>query len=477
MALIGRIAEQNKLAGFMKSGKAEFVVMYGRRRVGKTYLVDEFFGRSYAFQATGLAEGGMREQLAAFHQKLGEFGCPETDTPKSWLEAFARLKGILSADDVVRDEATGRRIVFIDEMPWLDTPRSNFKAAIEFFWNDWASKQPDLMLIVCGSATSWIVRHLLESKGGFHNRVTRIIHLRPFTLKECCEYYRANGMAYSMQMAVESYMVFGGIPFYLDLLDRSQSLSQSVDELCFREDGQLRNEFARLFATLFKHADAHMRVVRELSKKKCGLTRTELRDLRGMKGTRLTTVLAELEQCGFIRSYRDISKRKKGTVFQLIDSFALFHLQFIEPGSISSWMRHIGSPSYRAWSGLAFELVCLNNSDLILEALGISGIETRLRAWKSETHSPGAQIDLLIDRADGVISVCEMKYSGGPYVLTSGDARNLRNKLAAFASESHTRKALHLTLVTLFGAVHNAHYNELVQREVSIEKIVSIHHH
>ena len=474
MALIGRRDEVRKLTSYLQSGRSEFLVVYGRRRVGKTFLIDEFFDRTYAFQATGLSEGAMREQLSAFHQKLLEFGSNEKKAPTSWIEAFSRLKAILCSDSVVRDSVTQRRVVFIDELPWFDTPRSNFKAALEFFWNDWASKQKDLMLVVCGSATSWIANHLLESKGGFHNRVTRIINLQPFTLSECCEYFRANSMAYSAQMVVESYMVFGGIPFYLDLLDRDASLAQSIDALCFSEGGQLRQEFDRLYATLFKHSAAHVRVVRELAKKKRGLTRKELRSLPGLKGSQLTTVLSDLEKCGFVRSYRDFSKRKRGALFQLIDPFSLFHLQFIEDGDIASWMKHLGTAGYRAWSGIAFELVCLNNASMLLDALGISGIETRICAWQSEERNPGAQIDLLIDRADGVISVCEMKYSGEPYVITAADARSLRSKLAVFRSENGSRKALHLTLVTLHGALHNAHFNELIQREVCLADEIAL---
>ena len=311
---------------------------------------------------------------------------------------------------------------------------------------------------------------MLESKGGFHNRVTRVIDLRPLSLAECCAYYQENGLVYSKQMAVESYMVFGGIPFYLDLLDPSLSLAQSIDELCFFEGGQLRGEFDRLYATLFKHPEAHMRVVRELAGKKRGLTRAELRGLEKMRGSNLTKVLKELEQCGFVRGYRDIAKRKRGTVYQLIDPFTLFHLQFIESGSVTSWSRYRNTAAYNAWAGLSFELVCLNNSNMLLRGLGISGVESRLCAWTSDHHNPGAQIDLLIDRADGVVSVCEMKYAQGPYTLSAADARSLRNKLAAFEAEGKTKKALHLTLVTLHGATHNAYYNELVQREVCLSE-------
>ena len=470
MALIGRKDEQRKLKSFLESKKAEFVVVYGRRRVGKTFLVCEFFGDTFAFHATGLSDGKMQEQLAAFDLKLAEYGLSPDIPSRTWLEAFSRLKSLLQKETATREGRAGRRVVFIDEIPWFDTPRSGFKAALEFFWNDWASRQSDLMLVVCGSTTSWIAKNLLESKGGLHNRVTRIIDLKPFTPFEAVSYFESRGFAYTPQQMVECAMVFGGIPFYLDLLDPAESLAQSVDSLCFDDAGQLRHEFERLFATLFKHPDAYESVVHALARKKAGMTKKELRRLKGMEGSRLTTVLSDLELCGFVRSYRDFTKRKRGAIFQLVDPFTLFHLRFIEPGRIESWAKHVGSPGYNAWSGNAFEVYCLNNTDMLKSALGVSGVQTSVCAWRSERTSPSAQIDLLIERADNVVNVCEMKFARGEFAIDAAYERALRNKLAAFEEEVRPRAAVHLTMVTLNGVRHNAHFNAVVQSEVCISE-------
>lgn len=471
MRIVGRKEEVKRLDSIMRSGHPEFVVLYGRRRVGKTFLVSEYFGDAFSFQATGLARGNTRAQLGVFDDKLQDHGLQFQDSSRNWLEAFRRLRQLLQDEVVTRHAETGRRVVFIDEMPWFDTPKSQFLVALEYFWNDWGSKQEDLVLVVCGSATSWIADKLLESTDGLYNRVTRVIELSPFTLAECAEYLCQNGIVYTKRQVVETYMVFGGIPYYLNLLDCDKSLAQSVDGLCFRRGGQLRSEFRRMYSSLFRDAEAHMRVVRALAGRKAGLTATDLRKDEALGGSALTKALRELDQCGFIRRYRDFTRPKNDAIYQLIDPFSLFHLQFMESGTVESWMGHVGTPSHNAWAGLAFELVCLHHAEEIKRELGIWGIESSVCAWRSKHSVPGAQIDLLIDRADGVISVCEMKYVRGEFVVGSAYEAELRRKLDVFEREAKPGKALHLTMVTMDGASHNEHYNAIVQREVRVRNM------
>ena len=466
--IIGRREEQRKLESLLRSGKPEFVVVYGRRRVGKTYLVGEFFGEGFAFRASGLAMGGMSEQLQAFGDRLREYGQARSEAPRTWLEAFGRLRDLLSETGVVRHAETGRRVVFIDEMPWLDTPRSGFRTALEYFWNGWGCTQQDLVLIVCGSATSWLVDNLLESTEGLYDRVTRVIDLQPFTLAECREYFEWRNAGYSIRQTVESYMVFGGIPYYLSLQEQGRSLAQNVDDLLFRRGGQLALEFDRLFATLFRNPDPYVRVVKRLASTKSGMTRKDISAATGLQGGALTKVLKKLEQCGFIRGFRDFTKAKKGAVYQLIDPFSLFHLAFVEDGGLDRWIDFVGTPGYFAWTGLSFELVCLLHVDEIKRSLGIAGVQTSISAWRSAASEPAAQIDLLIDRRDGVINLCEMKYSDGVYGMTLSDERSVRNKMAAFRAETGTRKAIHPVLVTLDGASRNSHFNSVMLGEVAV---------
>lgn len=456
--LVGRKKELDALDQCLHSGRPEFVAVLGRRRIGKTFLVREYFKGAFSFYATGIAEAGMRDQLRAFGLSLQEYGCPERTIPKDWFEAFARLKGLLSDASARRDRASGRLVVFLDELPWFDTARSSFKAALEHFWNGWASARDDMMLVTCGSATSWILENLVESTGGFYNRVTRQIHLRPFTLAECEELLRAGNVPFTRQQVVESYMVFGGVPHYLNLIDRRLSLTQNVEQLCFDPSGQLRNEQDFLFRSLFKNEGRHRAVVEQLVRRKSGLMRTELARVPEIgDGQPLTKVLDELEQCGFVRSYRDFTRKKSGRHYQLIDPFMLFASEFMGQDGIASWQAHLGTPGYHAWTGRAFELVCLLHVAQMKAALGIAGVQTEECAWRSRGASPGAQIDLLIDRRDGVVNVCEMKYAEREFAINADCERNLRNKLAAFAEEVAPDKALHLTMVTARGLARNAH--------------------
>lgn len=460
--LIGRTRELHLLDQCCESGKPEFVAVYGRRRVGKTFLVRKYFGNRFSFYATGIADQNMRAQLKAFNLSLIEHGASERSTPSDWFEAFARLKTLLSSETVRRDKASCRRVVFLDELPWFDTPRSSFRAALDWFWNGWASACDDMMLIACGSATSWMLDNLVEDHGGFYNRVTRQIRLVPFTLAETEQLLLSNQVDLPRQQTVEAYMVFGGIPHYLNLIDRRSSLAQNIDQLCFSQAGELRHESDRLFKSLFRHADIYEAIVRELAKRLIGRTRTELAAVRDIGGGKaLTKALRELEQCGFIRRYRNYRANKNGHYYQLIDPFTLFSLRFLDGLSQNSWMEYLGTPSYHAWTGNAFELVCLLHVRQLKQALGIAGVQTQESAWRSKTSDPGAQIDLLIDRKDAVIDLCEMKYSGAPFVVDADYARRLSTKLETFRAEERPGKALHLVLVAMSGVARNAHYHVL----------------
>lgn len=471
--MIGRKKEQIILQNCLESPRAEFVVVYGRRRVGKTFLIKEYFNNSFAFYATGISNAKTREQLKIFNGSLMEYGSSDKKQPKDWYEAFTRLKQLLLNGNVRRDPVSGKKVIFLDELPWMDTVRSDFKSALEYFWNSFASTQKDLLLIVCGSATSWIINNLLGDRGGFYNRITRQIHLFPFTLKECEDLYRLNGIQMTRQQVIESYMVFGGIPYYLNCFDKRLSLAQNIDELLFKENGQLYYEYDMLLKSLFKSYERHAAIIDALAQSKCGMQRTDLAKIAKIgDGEPLTKALNELEQSGFIRKYKNYAKAKSKFYFQLIDPFMNFCFKFIKKRDHGSWMSYINTPSYFSWSGNAFELVCLLHVDQIKNALGISGVETMEYAWRSSKKENGAQIDLLIDRKDGVMNVCEIKYTLLPFEIDSKYELELKNKLAVFISETNCNKALHLTMVSANGLKHNAH-SGIVQSEINGEDLFS----
>ena len=463
MKIIGRKREKDSLTQCLKSKKPEFIAVYGRRRVGKTYLIREFFNRQFSFYSTGLTDEKTKGQLKAFNESLVTYGSDQTDLPKDWFDAFSRLRKLLEKDTVYREPINNKRVVFLDELPWMDTARSDFKSALDYFWNSWGSAQEDLLLIVCGSATSWIINNLLASTKGFHNRVTRRIHLAPFSLAECEELLELNDVVMTRNQIIESYMVFGGIPYYLNLLDPRLSLTQNINELCFKESGDLSREYYYLFRSLFDHPEKHMAIVNALAGKKEGMIRQELSQINEIGGgSVLTKNLCELEECGFIRRSKCFGKAQNGVLYQLTDPFTLFALKFIENRKFDSWNKYVNSPGYNSWRGNSFEIVCLNHIDQLKSALGISGIETNEYSWRNREASNGAQIDLIIDRKDGLINLCEMKYTNDEYSLNREEYNNLLNRMALFQKETKTKKAIHLTIVSGNGFRSNK-YSGIVQ--------------
>ena len=458
--MIGRKDEISTLQECLESKRPEFLVVYGRRRVGKTYLIKEFFNDDFSFYATGVAKLNTRKQLKVFNESLIRYGSKDKTIPKDWFEAFARLETLLT-ETGNRNAISNKMIVFLDELPWMDTPRSDFKSALDYFWNSWGSSRKDLLFIVCGSATSWIINNILKDTGGFYNRITRQIHLMPFCLRECEQLLESNGMHMTRKQMIESYMVLGGIPYYLNYLKSSLSLAQNIDMLFFHENSPLRYEYNQLFSALFKKSGYYSDIVEELAKKKSGMTRNELLDSgKTPAGKELTKCLNELEQCGFIRRYRNTTK-KNDFIFQLIDPFVLFHLTFIEGRDLDSWLDILNTPSYFTWCGLSFERVCLLHVSQIKDALGIRGISSNEYSWRSSRSTPGAQIDLIIDRKDDVMNICEMKYSQEEYTIDSQYEKNLLNKIDAFRTETKTKKALLPTMITLDGLKKNQYSNSI----------------
>jgi len=464
--MIGRIDEQRRLREAFESEYSEFVAVYGRRRVGKTFLVREQFHYKFTFQHTGLARKSTREQLQSFQLSLRRQGYTKAPLPGNWIEAFDMLK------DLIEWSKDRRKVVFIDEMPWMDAPRSSFLPALENFWNSFASARKDVVLIACGSATSWIVRKLLKNKRGLHNRITYRIHLQPFTLNECEQYAKQRKLGMSRLQLMEGYMALGGIPYYWSLLDKSKSLAQNIDRLSFSKDGELKGEYYELYASLFNHPEKYVAVIETLGKKRSGLSREEIIKEGELESNgKLSEILEDLENCGFIRKYNMIGMKSKGALYQLIDCYTLFYFRFIQNNNSNDehfWSKSIGTGEYNSWCGLAFERLCLLHSRQIKTKLGISGIISSEYAWWTDQKDGkrGAQIDLLIDRNDGVINLCEMKYTKVPFQIDASYEANLLNKRARFIEATQTRKAVHITMVSSQGLERNAYADE-IQSEVS----------
>jgi len=468
MKIIGRIAEMSELEKYYNSGRPELIIVYGRRRVGKTYLIREYFENNFTFYYTGSIDVPNKVNLANFDNAIREHGGEVPAASKNWSDAFDKLKTLL------KKMGGERKVVFIDEMPWLDSRKSDFLPAFDYFWNSWASAIPEILFIGCGSATSWITKKLFRNRGGFHNRVTGRIHLAPFSIGECEDFFRSRNIEITRYQIVECYMIFGGIPYYLNLFDRSLSFSQNVDKLCFAEKAPLRNEFEQLYLSLFNNPRRHLAIVEALSKKKSGLTRDELCKASKLQPNgHLTEALSELEQCDLIEQFSDFTRKKKGSYYFLKDPFTLFFLRYMKDNHTKDeyfWTNYINDGGHRAWSGYAFEQVCRIHMKQIKTKLGIIGVSTSTMSWRSRESSPGAQIDLLISRNDGVINLCEMKYSKHPYEITKNDAALIERKKTAFMMETETKNAIHITMITTYGLAKKGYFG-VAQSEITMDDL------
>lgn len=417
------------------------------------------------FTPQAFTRGQKKEQLGAFNRQLQYYSGHKWKMAKDWFEAFAQLREHLEA-------ISGNKpiIVFLDELPWMDTPKSRFIKAFEYFWNSWGATNNRLKLIVCGSATTWMRENMLSDKGGLYNRTTRSLYLAPFTLHETEQYLLSRGIRWNRYQIAECYMVLGGTPLYLQMLERDLSLTQNIDHLFFIQNAPLSREYEFLFRSLFKEASLHRQIIETLANKAMGMTRTEIMAAAKIEdGGALTTALRNLCDCDFTRQYTAFGKSERGTIYQLTDMFTLFHLRYVKGyrgQDEHHWQNMIDSPSRRTWSGYSFEQLCLNHIRQIKQKLGISGVQSDICAWKGE----GGQIDLLIDRRDQTINLCEMKFSQSEFEITKQYDKHLRERAETFRSATKTRKALHQTFITTYGVKKNM-YSGTIQGEVKLDDL------
>ncbi len=454
----------------MESERSEFVVVYGRRRIGKTFLVRRFFKDNYAFSFVGKHEMRREQQLAEFAKELMCYS-HSTFVPqlKNWTEAFDALQRLLETYNI-----SGKKVVFFDEMPWMDTPKSDFVSALENFWNGWANMRDDIVLVACGSATSWMVDKLLHNQGGLFNRITQKIYLRPFKLSEMEQYLDEKHFGWNRYQIAQCYMILGGIPFYLTLLNPKLSLLSNIDELFFADaHAMLRTEYNELYSTLFKRPDNYLAVIRMLTERKEGFTRKEINEKTKLGGAALSKILSDLEQCDFIFSYARYGNAKNNAIYRIKDFYTLFYYKYvngIDTKDSLRWTHLSSTPQVSSWQGFSFELLCLLHLDEIKKALGIDRILNDASAWRSRQPEQNTQIDLVIERADHNINLCEMKFSSGMYAIDKGYEQKLRERMSIFQAETMTRCSTRITLVTTYGVLQNKH-SGIVNDEVLLDDL------
>jgi len=468
--LIGRKEEQRILKKALASDEAEMVAVLGRRRVGKTFLITEAYQQYFSFEITGLQKAGLKRQLANFSftlQRQSKGKAPLKE-PKNWLVAFQQL--VLYLDGLPKDK---KQVVFFDELPWLASPKSGFLTGLGFFWNSWAVKE-NIVVVICGSAASWMIKRVVNNTGGLYNRVTKRIYLKPFTLAETKAYLKSKYLNFTDYQIAQIYMAMGGIPHYLKEIESGKSAVQNIDAICFSDNGLLKDEFKRLFLSLFAHADKHIAIVRALATVHQGLTRKQLvKTAKVPEGGNTTKILEELEQSGFISTYFPFGKKKKGKLFRLTDEYSLFYLKFIEDKNnegANTWQQLSQTQAFKIWSGYAYENICLKHIPQIKEALKIAGIYSVSSSFykKGNKKEQGTQIDLLIDRNDQVINLFEIKFYNTEWSLTEAYAKNLRDKLRIFQEATKTKKYLMLSLITTFGLKQNQHSLGFIENVITL---------
>ncbi len=466
--IVGRNYEKKTMQKLLDSNKSEFLAVYGRRRIGKTFLIREYYKKQTVFHCSGINVSAMEDQLEVFYEALLSSGLSATSAPRTWLEAFRALKTLIDLNTSKK-----KKIIFLDEISWLDTPRSKFIPALSHFWNIYCESRTDIVLVVCGSVSTWIMDNILNNRGELHNRHTKKLRLKPFSLYETEAFLKMNRVKLSRKDIGTLYMLVGGIPYYLNAIEPGRSIPNILDDLFFGNSPTLENEYENLYPALFKNSDNHIEIIEALSKKNMGLTRKEILSNTSLKsGGTFTKVLVELESCGFLQRIIPIDKKKEDALYRLMDEYSIFYHKYIKNDRITSGLALGNSRSFNIWSGFAFENLCIRHSTHIAHALQIAGTDYEIYSFKVKTtkSQEGAQIDIIIDRL-GAINIIEAKYYNDEYVLSAFEAKKIRQRVQSFINKTNTKKSIFKTLITPYGAKKNEHYLSEITNDIKLDEL------
>lgn len=480
-SIFGRVEEIKILERLIASSSPEFLAIYGRRRVGKTYLIHEFFkDKGIYFCVTGTQKSSKQSQLHKFYRELQNMfkSSNENHEPKNWDDALFALK-----EAICKIDKTKKVIIFFDELPWLASNRSGFLPALEYLWNQHFSHMNNVILIVCGSAANWIIKKVINNKGGLYGRLTEIIKLNAFNLSETEKFLESKKIKLSRKQIVELYMSLGGVAKYLTYLLPGESATQMINRLCFTPQGKLSGEFNNLYQSLFDNPSKHVHIVKELAKNKSGISKNELlRSLQISSGGQISSVLEELEESGFIAACPEFRKKSKDKRLWLVDEYSYFYLTWMEQvrwgvllgNDGDYWLKMQNDSRWKIWSGYAFEGICFKHIAQIKKALGIAGLLTIESQWSYKpkgNSEEGAQIDLIIDRKDDCINLCEIKFYHTSFSIDKSYAKELERKVNVFREHTKTTKTIFLTFITPFGVHKNQYYSELVNCELTLDDL------
>ena len=462
--IIGREKQIELLKNALNSEKSELIAIYGRRRVGKTFLIRETYAKEIIFEISGIPDGSLNDQLINFYNEISKISKKsfKKAPPTNWMEAFNML------GEYIDSLKSTKKVIFIDEFPWMYTHKSKFVQMFGHFWNSYCAKRNDLVVVICGSSASFMVNKVINDRKGLHNRISIPIRLLPFNLYETELFLKSKKVHLDRYAYIQLYMAIGGIPHYLDKIQQGDSVPIAIDRLCFQQDGILVNEFNQIFVSLFENSENHTKIVETLATSQRGMVREELiKNSKISSGGTLTKAIQELIESGFISEYQPYSNKVKETLFRLSDEYSLFYQKFIKNNSRTSWKTLFSSRSYVSWCGFAFETICLKHTNQIQKKLGLSGVDVQSSSWRNEN----AQIDLLIDRSDRSINICEMKFSESEFVIDKSYADKIRNKKAEFIKGLSSRKNVFITFVTTFGVKSNSHSSEVMDNQITIDSL------
>lgn len=464
--MIGRRYETERLKESLKSEDSELIAVYGRRRIGKTYLVRNVYEKHIKFEVTGLYGGNQDKQLDIFFDELKRVSnkIKGDDKPKGWKDAFELLKIYINS---LRSQS--KKVIFIDEMPWLDTHKSDFRMYFGHFWNTYCEKRNDIIVVLCGSAASYMVQNVISNEGSLHARLTYKLQIKPFTLFETQEFLKSKNINWGNYHVLHLYIAIGGIPHYLNKVRKGESVVQSIQRLCFDSSGDLVNEFDEIFESLFNHSSSHISIVRALGGSGKGISRTDLiKKSKHAGGGAFTRALEELIASGFVTKYPAYDKKVRKMLHRLSDEYSKFYLKYIEPNKNQGenfWKTMFQQQSYISWAGFNFETICLKHITQIKKALKIQGIHSTNSSWSTD----GAQIDLVIKRADNWINLCEMKFYNTPYKIGKNELKDLRNKVSKFKEDTKTKDVVVITMITTYGVVENENSQEIVENSFEMD--------
>jgi uncharacterized protein len=475
--VIGRKAEKAKLEDILQTEEAAFLAVYGRRRVGKTFLIRQYLSKDIVFDFSGEKDASLSQQMENFFDQYLKRtgGASETTVPKDWAEAFRYLFNYL----LTIPYRKRKYVVFLDEMPWMDGPRSGFISALDFFWNQNLSKLDDIVLIACGSSTSWIKKNLIHASGGLYNRITHRMKLNPFTLAETEQFFKKNNLSLERQIITELYMIVGGIPHYLKEVKKNESVAKIIEQLCFNPDGLLYDEYSQLYTSLFTNSDYHIKVVEALANHHYGLSQSKIVLKTKLPQSTVSRVLEELTECDFITKCMPFEKKRKEAIYRLTDPYSLFYNKFMKSNRSNlagKWSVIAASQAYKSWSGYAYENVCLTHINQITNALGISGISSSVNSWffEGDETYPGAQIDMLIDRNDKCVNLCEIKYTQDRFAITKDYASKLQLKRSVFSAIASQNKTPFIILITVNPPLKNSYYDQLIQSTITANDLYKL---